>query len=379
MNLYPHARILVVFSIFLLGSCQQRVVQDETLAASICDDLNGMVDSVFNSNLGAKGIMVNVIYGDETACTAIAGLAKEGTTLTANHPILIASNTKTYMATAMMVCIENGLIELDEAIKCYLRDSTVAYMNRAGYDLAKITVKQLMSHTSGIYDYVDDPIFFELAENDPKHQWTRAEQIGLAMQHEPLDTAGGTFEYADTNYLLLGEIMENLTGKPFYQAVRELIDYEKLDFDHTWFVDLEETPADLPERAQQFYTAYKVNSYDLSPTFDLYGGGGIATTISEMSSFYHKLFNGEILSRSGSLDMMKMEIPTPDTKSSHYHFGLSSAETAAHKYYGHGGFWGTTSRHFPELNITISVCILEKDYGQLRGEIIESIIRNQSD
>ncbi|MEM9050765.1 MAG: serine hydrolase domain-containing protein, partial [Bacteroidota bacterium] len=282
MNTNCRVRLLFLFSILLFYSCQQPTAEEQILAYSSCSDLEGMVDSVFKSNLGARGIMVNVINDEGTSCTAVAGLAKEGTSLSVDHPILIASNTKTYMAAAMMACIEKELINLDEAIEPYLTDTSVAQMNRAGYDLSKITVKQLMSHTGGIYDYVDDPIFFELAESDPAHQWTRAEQIDLAMQHEPLDTAGGTFEYADTNYLLLGEIMENLTGKPFYEAVRELIDYEKLGFDHTWFVDLEETPADLPERAQQFYTAYKVNSYDLSPTFDLYGGGGIATTISEM-------------------------------------------------------------------------------------------------
>ena len=85
MNLSLNRKYLFLYSILLFCSCQLLEAQEQTLAGSNCSDMKEMVDSVFKSNLGSKGILVSMIQGDGKKCTAAAGIATEGTTLTADH------------------------------------------------------------------------------------------------------------------------------------------------------------------------------------------------------------------------------------------------------------------------------------------------------
>ncbi|WP_414820074.1 serine hydrolase, partial [Staphylococcus epidermidis] len=81
-----------------------------------------------------------------------------------------------------------------------------------------ITVKHLLSHTSGIQDYVDDA-YFELVNQRPQYKWTKEEQIKRAMEIGSPQKVGEKFSYGDINYLLLAEIIEQKTRQPFYKVI----------------------------------------------------------------------------------------------------------------------------------------------------------------
>lgn len=99
-----------------------------------------------------------------------------------------------------------------------LYKKTERLLKKSGYDVNKITVKNLLSHTSGITDYVDDA-YFKFVDKNPNHKWTRDEQIKRAMKIASPVEPRKTFSYGDINYLLLTEIIERKTGKPFYTAI----------------------------------------------------------------------------------------------------------------------------------------------------------------
>ena len=116
-------------------------------------------------------------------------------------------------------------------------------MSNVGYDLKEIKISHLLSHTSGINNYTESPIFKKKLEAEPKYRWTRFEQIEVAiLQMDKVGKPGYQYEYSDTNYLLLTEIIEQITGIEFYRAIRQLLDFEKNGINSTWFEGLESAP-----------------------------------------------------------------------------------------------------------------------------------------
>jgi D-alanyl-D-alanine carboxypeptidase len=87
----------------------------------------------------------------------------------------------------------------------------------------------LLSHTRGIYDYTHSKTFNDKVELQPDYRWTRDEQIKLAVvEGDPVAEPEIVHKYSDTNYLLLTEIIEKLSGRVFYIAMRELLKYDQL-------------------------------------------------------------------------------------------------------------------------------------------------------
>jgi D-alanyl-D-alanine carboxypeptidase len=117
------------------------------------------------------------------------------------------------------------------------------------------------------------------------------------------------------------------------------------------------------------------NSYDLDPSFDLYGAGGIAATSKDLALFSQALFEGEIIKSPQVLDLIYTKIDIKEGDDPHYFMGLQDSEIAGRPAYGHGGFWGTVVQYIPELNTSISVFVLERDHRILRAGILETMIQ----
>jgi D-alanyl-D-alanine carboxypeptidase len=94
--------------------------------------------------------------------------------LTADHSLRIASVTKTFVAAAILRLLEQGRLELDDAIARLLLPASRGILREGGYDPGAITVRMLLAHTSGLYDYAASPAFFERIAGDPAHRWSRS-------------------------------------------------------------------------------------------------------------------------------------------------------------------------------------------------------------
>ncbi len=190
----------------------------------------------------------------------------------------------------------------------------------------------------------------------------------------PLGQAGDTFSYADVNYLLLTEIIERFTGKPFNQAIADLIDYKKHHLDSTWFMSLDEVPQNTKPLVHQYTGKYGLDSYEVDPSFDLYGAGGIAATTKDMARFMQLLFTGEIIKDKNTFELIHTEIHTKDENFPNYYLGIMSSKLQGLQAYGHGGFWATVVQYLPEIKTSISVYIMEKDKGGLRKDVLEGLV-----
>jgi D-alanyl-D-alanine carboxypeptidase len=308
------------------------------------------------------------------AWTSAVGFADtSGTPLQPDQPVLIASNTKTYVAVAMLRLVEMGKFNIETPISRLLSPQTDSLFRADGYQTDSILVKHLLTHTSGIGDYTWGS-YLDAVVEDPGHRWSRDEQLRLAVrEQDPLAKPGQHFSYPDANYLLATEIMEQVSGKDnFVSIMRELLQFEKNGLTHTWFESLEPKATDKA-LALQTITSMNQDSYTIDPSFDLYGGGGIAATSTDLVRFFQLLFEKKLFEKEETLELMFTNIQTQDSVQADYYFGIGKSSVADMQAYGHGGFWGTVGQHVPELNASIAVFVLERDKREIRKDVLDAV------
>ncbi len=373
-----NTKILYVLLAVFIFSCKEEKNTPVEFADKT-EVFQSILDSIYFQNKDAIGLMVHIESPDKKISWsgAVGISAKNNNTILAiDQPVLIASNTKTYVSVAVLRLVEKSHLDLKSTIDRLLTNETNALLKADGYITSEITIEHLLSHTSGIFDYAGTDEYMEGIKNNPKHRYTRNEQIQMSLSMgNPLAKAGEVFAYADCNYLLLTEIIEQITKKPFYTSLRELIDYNKLGMNSTWFSTLEDYPEDLKPLAHQYWTSEEFDSYEIDHSFDLYGGGGIASTSKDLAMFSQSLFNNRIFIDSSTLDLIYTKADPKQPMEGDYYLGLSSIDIDGIKGFGHGGFWGTAVNYFPEINTSIAVFVLDRDKRILRLDINKAMVK----
>lgn len=344
----------LVFTAILFLSCSNRVHPLE-------QRFQNQLDSLYEINKDAIGVLIHIESPDlELSWSSAIGLSDTiaKTELDAEQPALLASNTKPYVAAAILRLVEMDSISLDQSINTLSSKKLNELFSKDGYDMSKITIKHLLSHTSGIADYVDSAYFEFIAEN-PTYQWKKEEQIQRSLEvGDPLFEVGSEHSYGDINYLLLADIIERKTQQPFYKAIKRLLKFEELGLNHTWFKNLDPYPDKTLPMAHQYSENYSWDSYNLNPSWDLYGGGGIAATVKEAAMFFQYLFEGKIIEDKVLLEKMHQFV-LPKEKSI-YCLGINNYSFPKFDAYYHGGWWGTDVAYIPEYNSSVAVFTLQK-------------------
>lgn len=360
--------LILIFGLFLTA--------DTFSQKGIEWELQSSLDSLYHSNLEAIGIMVHVEAPDiSLSWSGAAGYSdkNEKTPLHPNQPILIASSIKTYVAASILRLIEEGQLSLDMPIANLVKKKTRSLFEKDKYVFSEITVKHLLSHTSGIWNYANQE-YIEQKKNNPNYRWSRNEQLQLTtIKGDPIGLPGAQFNYSDANYLLLTEIIENKTDLPFYEAMRKLLRYDELGINNTWFPTLEEKPNGTKPLAHQYWGSYNWDSYNLDISWDLYGGGGIACPTKDLALFIQNYFNGNIVKNDSIQNLIFTEIRTKETELHPYYLGLSQDNYHGMNAFGHGGFWSTVMMYFPKINTSISICILDRDKRALRRDVLDKV------
>jgi CubicO group peptidase (beta-lactamase class C family) len=240
-----------------------------------------------------------------------AGIASQDgqVPMSKDTPFYIASITKLYTATAIMRLYEKGAISLDDPMSRYLPEKLIQGIHvYQGRDYShEITIQQLLSHTSGLADYYTEKpkegkSLFESFLEKPERSWTVDETIERArIDLEPNFPPGTDASYSDTNFQLLGKIIEAVTGKPLHLVYEDFF-FHPLGLTHTWLVGHSEnikdryaTPADV------FYQENRINKIRSNGSY--WADGGIISTTEEMIIFLKALNEGRII-RKGTLGSM---------------------------------------------------------------------------
>jgi len=279
----------------------------------------------------------------------------------------IASFTKTFVGVAALRLVEDGALRLDAPLDDLLSPETLAALRDGGYDTGAIVLRHLLTHTSGIYDFAAsayDPSitdgFDDAVARDPLHRWTRLEQIRFAMTHgRPYGAPGTVFGYSDTGACLVGEILEERTGRTMGGAIRELVGFERLGLRHTWHETVELAPSDLPQLSHQYEGEVDIAGID--PSVDLWGGGGLMSTCRDLSRFLRALLRGEVFhdpATLGEMTTLLEGVPAAEAMAvgddpSDAGMFIFRAEAGGETWWGHDGWWGTTAYACPRLDLTV--------------------------
>lgn len=340
--------------------------------------LQHVLDSVYAANPASVGIMVHVeSLKHGLSWSGVSGYSAKNAKakLEPDQPALIASNTKTFVSATILRLVEQKKLIVDQPIHYLLSERTSTLFQEGGYNVDSIAVKHLLSHTSGIRDFADDA-YTDFLNANKTYRWTRDEQLELAVKAgPPIGRAGFTFSYADVNYLLLTEVIEQITQKPFFTAMRELLGYQQLGLTTTWMPTLEEKPARAKALVHQYWEELDWDSYNIDVSADLYGGGGIACSTRDLARFLYQLLNYNIVKDTTTLNLIYTGVSTKDATPSYYFFGLAEYIFNGHKGYGHEGFWGTIVVYFPEFETSVGVFVLERDDKNLMKVMLDEIVK----
>jgi D-alanyl-D-alanine carboxypeptidase len=335
---------------------------------AIVRELQKHLDAEVAGNPGIPGELLHIISPKHKLDVSLASGVFDRETkrpLDPHHVFRVASVTKTFTAAAILRFYEDGKIKLDDPINRYLPQEYVSVLEEGEYATKTITVRHLLTHTSGIHDYAADPKYQMAALSNPKKHWTRMEQVQLAMKlNKPHFEPGKGFHYSDTGYVLLGEMIERLSGKSLGQAFRDLLDFKKLELDETYLETLEPAPVGIKELSHPYFGSMDTVNFD--PSFDLYGGGGLVSSEEDLARFYRALLQGKVFRRPETLQEM-LTIPETNERrmGAGYGMALQRGKLAGFVVWGHLGFWGTAAGHSPDLDLTI---VRHLNQGQLGRE-----------
>lgn len=293
--------------------------------------------------------------------------------LTIDTPLRIASNTKTFVAAATLRLWEQGRIDLDAPIGPLLTPALDALLRGDGYDTARITVRQLLSHSSGLYDHGGDPRFIQAVLADRSHVWTREELVRLSMSYaDPQSPPGTQFRYSDTGYILLGDIIERITGRDLARSVRELVGFDRLGLRSTWWEVMEPPPPGVTTRARQSLGA--IDATDIHASMDLYGGGGLLMSARDLAIAFAAIFEGRVFERPETLREMLWQGPHRGGEG--YRLGVFVKRIGAREFYWHSGFWGTHVFYAPDSRVVVAGMTTNQDDYRRLFALVEQTAAN---
>ncbi|MFI9345221.1 serine hydrolase domain-containing protein [Streptomyces sp. NPDC052773] len=259
------------------------------------------------------------------------------------------SVTKTLVATVLLQLQAEGKLDLDAPVDHHLP----GLVRGNGHDGTKITVRQLMNHTSGIFNFTEDATFAQKVLGidfleSRYDDWTPRQVIALALRNPPQFAPGTSWKYSNTNYLLLGLIIERLTGRPYAEEIERRIT-RPLGMRATYFPGRDpHVPA--PTRHYSTFTEDPGTTYDvteLNPSW-AWAAGEMITNSADLNRFYTALFTGRLL-RPAQLDQMTTTVSTEgNLPRQRYGLGLIEYETSCGtKVWGHsGGIHGSSTQAF---------------------------------
>lgn len=336
---------------------------------------NAQFQSVLDGEINDSmpGILLNVTApGLGIDWSGASGLNDwyQGTPLQPDQTFRIASVTKTYVAAAVLCLLEDKRLSLDDPITMYISAEHAEILEQGGYSPGKITIRHLLSHTSGLGDHTNSAKYTVDFLKD-RHVWTRTETlIDLVTLMEPAGDIGTQFSYSDTGYVLLGEIIESITGKAMGDAILELLRLKEAGLNDTY---LEEFDGDFSgKRIHQYHEGY--DSYNFHPSLDYFGGGGLLSTTRDLSHFFHGLFNHKVFVNRSTLDTMLTSVLNGAELPMDYRLGIWRIEVNGMEAYTHTGFWGTQTVYIPEMDLAITANYSQKWQNSRIAPAIPKII-----
>ena len=279
-------------------------------------------------NDGVPGVIGLARRGDKVVAAA-SGVADVATRrpMAVGDRVRVGSITKTMVATVVL--------QLAAEHRLHLSDSIARWLPGLVPGGQAITVRELLQHTSGIYNFTDDPGFLKAVEADPARVWQPRALIRIAVAHPPLFPPGTAFHYSNTEYLLLGLVIEKATGHPLGLELRDRI-FVPLGMRHTTLPFTRVIP---PAPYAHGYLLHQpgapgpLDVTQISPSW-AWAAGGVVSTAGDLARFYTALLSGHLLP---PRLLHQMLTTVPIGHGSGYGLGIFSVRTPCGTAWGHNG------------------------------------------
>lgn len=299
------------------------------------------------TRLGVPGASAAVIQRGQPFWSGTFGtkLRGGGAPVTPQTLFITASTAKTVTAAMTLKLVDEGKLGLDETVGRFLPGLR---------DGKRITVRELLQHTSGLPNYLTRPRIQHLIDSDPQHVWTRAEVLRAVGW--PRYRPGSQRTYSDSNYIALGGVIEAVTGMPLEDAFEQLIGNPLGLTNSSWRYDNSQIG-----RFAHPYLETQNGVMDLWPSGiiptghwgEVWTDGGLASTAPELAEIGHATVMGPLLKRSTRMAMLDFAMD------GYTGLGVFSRTFLGRDWIGHAGVWaGFTSQQWTYKRRGLTIAVL---------------------
>ena len=308
------------------------------------------------------GVTAAVILPDGRTIRGARGLAdlQEGTPMPEGARMFSGSTGKMLVATLVMKLKAEGRLALSDPVSAYL--GADGWFDRLP-NAEALTVRHLLTHTGGLPDHVSKEGLWAQVKAEPDRPWTDAEKVALILDDPSVCAPDECFSYADTNYILLGMMVERMLDQSWYDAARLLIMEPCGMADTTPAVGRRHdglVPGYGERMASLGFGGQTVigGRYFFEPGLEG-AGGGLITTPSDLAGFTRCLTSGALLPEESvrrMSDPVALETGLPDEAG--YGMGLIVWDTPLGRSFGHSGFvpgFNTSVEIYPDLGVAAAL------------------------
>lgn len=294
-----------------------------------------------------------------------------------NDLMLAGSVGKTFAAVVTLQLVKEGKINLDDKIEKYLGKEV--WFSRLP-NAKDITIRQLMNHSSGLVRYEFNPKFLKDLRAAPDKIWKPEELIAYLFDTKATFEAGKDWDYSDTNYIVLGIIIEKVSGKKYYDLVRNRI-LKPLKFEKTFPQDKRELKGLIQGYAGEGNdftgkdTVLENGKFIINPQFE-WTGGGMVSNSEDLARWAKAMYEGKAFS-ADLLPQMLDGVPAKLGRDTKYGLGVIIRPTQIGLTYGHSGFFPgymTDMMYFPESKISIAVQVNSSVPQNFGGKSLSRIL-----
>jgi CubicO group peptidase (beta-lactamase class C family) len=345
-------------------------------------DLGPSLARIVGFNGGFGGGLARVASGSGQVLYEEARGAQQvgGAPLTPADSFEIASTSKAFTAACLLTLVEEGAVGplgIDEKLGNLLPPAvTSGLLVIGGHDFGpELTLRQLLAHTSGLPDYWKDPPFVWPGVNaflapyilNPQQTWTPLEILAKAKGLTPIAKPGVVWHYSDTGYVLVGLVIESLTGKPLHEAYRKRL-FEPLGLTETW-LHWQEPPASSVVESHRYEGS--LDMYPQAHNSADWAGGGLVSTTRDLERFIGGLMRGQLFADSKTLGLMTTWVPT-GAPGVEYGLGLFRVDLGPGHgaIVGHDGYGNSWMYYWPEPDLVFTGTLnqSENDWWPLVAE-----------
>jgi D-alanyl-D-alanine carboxypeptidase len=353
------AAVLAILAV-LLASLSAAPRLDGQNAAALKARLQAVLDAVAAA-APTIGVTAGVVAADGVPIALSAGLSdrEAKTPMKPSDRLLMGSVGKTYVAAVALQLLGEGKIRLEDKIAAWLgKEPWFPRLPNGG----EATIRHLMTHTSGLVRYEFQEKFTVDLTNQPAKVWTPQELLSYVLDLKPPFLPGQQWEYSDTNYIVLGLILEKAGGAPYYDLLRNRI-LGPLKLADTVPSDSRMIPGLVQGYAGEGNpfggtdAMIKDGVFAVNPQFE-WTGGGLACSAVDLARWAKLLYEGKAFAPELVKTMIDEAVPARLGRDTKYGLGVIVRPTPLGMSWGHSGFFPgylTEMMYFPEHKLAVAV------------------------